>query len=130
MLKLKAIKLRLIKVNKGVTEKHIFEKSMIQNSIFAQTWSVAKVEPDKYFGKQITVYEFTVKNHPLEILYKKSKGTNIRIMISEGKVIGGYSQYNDDVLNDFCSLDGKSLYEVTGLSYQQWQESWSKKYGN
>lgn len=53
-------------------------------------------------------------------------------MLSEGKVIGGNSIPNtyEVLLGLACySLDGKTLEEVTGLSYQQWDENWKKKYG-
>ncbi|MDR3682070.1 MAG: hypothetical protein P4L41_19015 [Flavipsychrobacter sp.] len=85
-----------------------------------------------YFGKEITVYEFTVKNHPLEKIFKDSKGTNVFIMLSEGKVIGGYSFPNADELlvGSVYSLDGKTLEEVTGLNYLQWSENWKNKYSN
>lgn len=28
------------------------------------------------------------------------------------------------------SLDGKTLEEVTELSYKEWQDNWKTKYGN
>ena len=36
------------------------------------------------------------------------------------KSLGGYSYPNADVVGAYSSLDGKTLEEVTGLSYQQW----------
>jgi hypothetical protein len=90
---------------------------------------VQKLEPDIYFGKEIIVYGFTVKNHPLENVYTQSNGTNIYIMLSEGQVIGGYSFPNAEICGALYSLDGKTLEEVTGLSFQQWQKNWKAKYG-
>lgn len=51
-------------------------------------------------------------------------------MLSEGNIIGGYSYPNANVSGAFSSIDGKTLEEVTGLSFQQWQDNWKKKYGN
>jgi hypothetical protein len=93
-------------------------------------WSVQKVEPDKYFGKEITIYGFTVKNHPLEKNCKEAHGANVYIMFLEGKIIGGFSYPNADVDGAYSSIDGKTLEEVTGLSFQQWSENWKNKYGN
>jgi hypothetical protein len=50
-------------------------------------------------------------------------------MMAESKVIGGYSYPNAKIYGAISSLDGKTLEEVTGLSYQKWLESWAKKYG-
>jgi hypothetical protein len=119
---------------KGEVKKYTLEKSKLYGSTgsipYQQSWGVQMVEPDKYFGKEITIYGFTIKNHPLETIYKNSKGTNVYIMLSEGKVIGGYSYPNADIDGSCYSIDGKTLEEVTGLSFQQWSEEWKKKYGN
>ncbi|MEG6616389.1 hypothetical protein V6C27_08160 [Peptococcaceae bacterium 1198_IL3148] len=52
-------------------------------------------------------------------------------MLSDGKIIGGYSCPNANVVGaSYYSIDGRTLEEVTGLSFQQWQENWKKKYGS
>jgi hypothetical protein len=99
---------------------------------YQQVWGLQKVEPDKYFGKEIVVYGFAVKNHPLQSRDEHAKnGVKLFIMLSEGKVIGGSSlpDTGEVLLGGSCySLDGKTLEEVTGLSFTQWSESWKKKY--
>jgi hypothetical protein len=122
----------------GEIQKYTLDKSKIYGSTeaipYIQAWSVQKVEPDKYFGKEVTVYGFTIKNHPLQEKDKNAKnGVKLYLMLSEGKVIGGNSIPNTDevLLGSTCySLDGKTLEEVTGLSYQLWDENWKKKHGN
>jgi hypothetical protein len=118
---------------RGEIVKYILEKNKLYGSTetlpYQQAWGVQKVEPDKYFGKEIVVYGFTAKNHPLEQRDKNAKdGVNLYIMLSEGKIIGGYSYPNANVSGAYSSLDGKTLEEVTGLSFQQWQDTWKKKY--
>jgi len=110
-------------------EKYTLEKSEINTMKYQQIWGVQKVEPDKYFGKKITVYGFTVSNHPLAKIYKQSKGINVYIMVSEGKIVGGYSFPNNGVMGGIYSLNGKDLDEVSGLTYQQFLEKWKNKYG-
>ncbi len=89
------------------------------------------VEPDKYFGKEIVVYGYTVKNHPMQKEDRNAKdGVNVYVMLCGGNIIGGYSYPNADVVGAFSSLDGKTLEEVTGLSYKEWQDNWKIKYGN
>ena len=95
--------------NIGGVSSYSLNKEMLYNSIDStinqQIWSVQKDDPDKYFGKQIKVYGFTVENHPLEKIFNVS--TNIYIMICDGKIIGGYSFPNDDIDGAVYSLDGK-----------------------
>lgn len=118
---------------KGEIQKYKLEKSKLCGAIetipYQQMWAVQKEEPDEYFGKEITIYGFTVKDHPLQKRDRNAKsGVNVYIMLSEGKVIGGYSYPNTDVDGAYSSMDGKTLEEVTGLSYQQWSEKWKRKY--
>lgn len=120
---------------KGEIQKYTLERSKLYGGIntlkYQQAWAVQTVEPDKYFGKEIVVYGYTVKNHPMQKEDRNAKdGVNVYIMLSEGKVIGGYSYPNADVDGAFSSLDGKTLEEVTGLSYKEWQDNWKTKYGN
>ncbi len=124
-----------ITAQNGEIVKYTLEKNMLYGNMetipYQQAWGVQKVIADQYFGKEITVYGFTVKNHPLQERDKNAKdGVNLYIMLTEGKVIGGYSFPNAEVDGGYYSLDGKTLDEVTGISYQQWRENWKKKYGN
>lgn len=119
----------------GQLEKYNLEKSKLSETIgimpSQQIWGLQKIEPDKYFGKEIYVYGFIVINHPLEKKYINFKnGVNVYVMVSEGKVIGGYSRISSNILANYRSLDGKTLEEVKGLSIKQWDEEWEKKYGN
>ena len=120
---------------KGEIQKYTLEKSKLYGGTrtipYQQIWGVQTIEPDRYFGKEIVVYGFAVKNHPMQIRDRNAKGgVNLYIMLSEGKVIGGYSCPNADVTGACSSIDGKTLEEVTGLSFQEWQNDWKKKYGN
>jgi len=120
---------------KGEIQKYTLEKSKLYGGTetipYQQMWAVQKTEPDKYFGKEITIYGFIVKGHPLQKRDNNAKhGVELYIMLIDGKVIGGYSYPNAEVCGAYSSLDGKTLEEVTGLSFQQWQENWKKKYGN
>jgi hypothetical protein len=122
----------------GEVQRYTLDKSKLYGGThtipYQQVWSVQKVEPDKYFGKEIVVYGFLVKNHPLQSRDENAKnGVKLVIMLSEGKVIGGSSlPYTGDVVpaGGYYSLEGKTLEEVTGLSFSQWSESWKKKYEN
>jgi hypothetical protein len=121
---------------KGQVDKYILDKDKIfgtsASTIYIQVWGAQKSEPDTYFGKEITVYEFIVSNHPLEKMYKSK--TNVSIMLCEGKVIGGTSFPDGNGktarVGAPYSLDGKTLEEITGITYKEWSENWKKKYSN
>ncbi|QGQ96492.1 hypothetical protein EHS13_17170 [Paenibacillus psychroresistens] len=112
--------------------KYIIEKGTMEDTLNQQIWGVQQIEPDKYFGKDISMYGFTVSNHPLEKLYNLK--TTVSIMLCDGKVIGGTSfpagKGEQRLLGAAYTLDGKTLEEATGLTYKEWKEKWHKKYGN
>ena len=99
----------------GDIQKYTLEKSKLQTLQYQQIWGIQKTDADTYLGKEISTYCFTVEKHPLEKIYKVK--TNVFIMLSDGKVVGGYSFANKKLYGSVYSLDGKTLEEVTGLSY-------------
>lgn len=45
-------------------------------------------------------------------------------MLSEGKVVGGYSFSDvEGMTGAYYSLDGQTLEEVAGLSYKEWSDN-------
>ncbi|MCB2290490.1 hypothetical protein LGK97_11995 [Clostridium sp. CS001] len=107
-----------ITARKGKIHKYTLEKIKLSGGVetipYQQDWGVQTVEPDKYFGKEVIVYEFTVKNHTLQKRDNNTKnGVNVFVMLSEGEIIGGYSYPNDIVYGSYSSIDGKTLEEVT-----------------
>jgi hypothetical protein len=117
---------------KGQTQKYTLEKCQIYgeknlpNMLF---WALQNTNPETYIGKEITVYSFIVKNHPLDKFANSDKyRTFLNIMICENKIIGGSSRPAEETIGGADSLDGKSLEKVTGLTYEQWLEEWEIKY--
>ncbi len=117
---------------KGELEKYTLDKNKLVGSEgipYSQMWAVQEIEPDIYFGKEIEIYEFLVEKHPLEEIYEDTTdGVNLYIMVCDNKIIGGYSYPNADVFGAYYSLEGKTLEEVTGLTFKEWQEEWENKY--
>jgi hypothetical protein len=99
---------------------------------FIDAWAVQQTAPEAYYGKSISLYRFVVKDHPLASA--SYPDTNITVMMCEGRVIGGTSfpavKEGDPILMGApSSLDGRTLEEVTGLTYVQWLKQWEAKYG-
>jgi surfactin synthase thioesterase subunit len=120
----------------GEVGKYTLEKNKLYGGTgsipYQQAWGVQKIAPEKYFGKEIVIYGFSVQSHPIQKRDKNTKnGVNVYIMLSDGKIIGGYSCPNANAIGvSYYSIDGRTLEEVTGLSFQQWQENCKKKYGS
>lgn len=122
------------------TEDEAFEYTLTKKLLYGspestpyqQMWGVQAVSPDDYLGKKITIYKFTVSNHPLEKKYKTDT-TNVYILLSDGEVIGGTSfPIKEDglLMGSAYSLDGRTLEEVTGLTFKEWSDDWKKRYDN
>ncbi|UNK18590.1 hypothetical protein MNQ98_00570 [Paenibacillus sp. N3/727] len=66
-------------------------------------------------------------SHPLDKKYNTN--TIVNIMMSDGEVIGGTSTPDVGGLDgSLYSLDGRTLEEVTGISYGEWRTQWAQKY--
>lgn len=54
----------------GLIQKYVLGKNKLYGGTetipYQQLWGVQTVEPDKYFGKEIMVYGFTIKKHPIK----------------------------------------------------------------
>ena len=97
-------------VSKITLDKSMFEDGKAENKQYKQIWSVQGVDKEDYYGKEITTYGFTVKNHPLEKKYKVD--TNVYFMFCEGEEIGGYSIPNNGLTNEIYSDTGKTAEEL------------------
>jgi hypothetical protein len=65
-------------------------------------------------------------------LEEKNKAkTNVYVMTAEVKVIGGYCFPNiEGLMGSVYSLEGKTMEEVTGLTLNEFSESWKRKHVN
>lgn len=115
----------------GQLDDYLLKKEMLLTMPYVMYWSVQSTDAMNYIGKEIKVYEFTVNNHVLDNAKgNENKSTFVYVMISNKKVIGGYSvpNYSEPMLGWVNSLDGKTLEEETGMSYLDWLDGWQKKY--
>lgn len=98
---------------------------------YSQQWAVQKVKPDDYFGKEIVLIGFHVKRHPLQKTDSNCKdGVSVCVMIVDGKAIGGTSTPIVQTVGGCYSIDGKTMEQITGLTYKQHSEEWKKRYGS
>lgn len=107
----------------------VMEKKLLHETQYRQLWSVQEKEPDAFIDKEIVTYMFTVDNHPLEKQY--GLDINVYVMAAEGEVIGGYSFPDTDerLLGGVHPIDGREFEDVKGLTYLEWSEQWTNKYG-
>lgn len=121
---------RIISSNSLVSENVLLKEDLLKLP-FNKYWGLQSVNPSDYLYKTIQTYSFIVKDHPLDN-YKgnKDKQTAIWVMVCGNEIIGGYSSpvTEEDLYGGVYSLEGKTLEEATGLSYQEWQRQWSETY--
>ncbi|WP_054025811.1 DUF4830 domain-containing protein [Bacillus sp. FJAT-28004] len=87
-------------------------------------WGLQSVDPSDYVGKTIHIQKFIVTNHPL-----LEENVDVYVYLADGQPIGGTSFPNGDISDGgYWSIDGKTLEEVQGKSFQDWREVWAKKY--
>lgn len=114
----------------GKVSEYVLKKEDLLDLPHQQYWGVQNIDAKDYLGQTLEIYKFTIKNHTLDNYEgNKDKQTIVWVMMCENKVIGGYSHPDVKRLRGgVYSLDGKTLEEVTGLSYQDWLEQWTEKY--
>ena len=121
------------KIDSKVISKDDLKGSFINGLI----WSVQSFEPEKIIGKNVDYYCVDVKNHPLDKHLEEGESITVTIMITDDKIIGGYSGINFKEIqslvevkagSNIYSIDGRTLEEFTGLDFQTWRKSWDKKY--
>lgn len=110
---------------------YTLERHMLTELPYMQYWSKLKVEPTDYIGQTIRTVVFTVTNHPLDEMEGNSRHqTFVSIMLSEGKVIGGYSwpDYDEPHVGSVYNLQGKTQEEMTDMTFAEWSKNWNQKY--
>lgn len=108
---------------------YVLTKEHLVTQPYMQIWGVLSIESGDYINKPIQSYHFKVKNHPIEHLStQKEKYVNVWVMMYQNEIIGGHSFPDDSLYGGAYSLEGKTLEEVTGESYQVWRTNWLEKY--
>jgi hypothetical protein len=101
-------------ISKITLDKSMFEDGKSANKLYTQIWAVQGIDKENYYGKEITTYGFTVKNHPLEKKYNVD--TNVYFMFCDGIEIGGYSIPNNDSTKEIYSAQGETAKQVEEMS--------------
>ncbi|WP_201782179.1 hypothetical protein [Paenibacillus xylanivorans] len=82
------------------------------------------IDPAKYIDKTIEIERFTA-NGSLAIKWEFL----VTVFLTDGKPIGGIETVLDINVKGMFTLDGKTLLEVTGKSFAEWQREWLYRYG-
>lgn len=94
-------------------------------------WEVQEFDLSKYEGKTINYHIYRVKNHPVDLTTELAESTELYLGVIDGEYVGGYSipyKKGETFLGGFSSIEGKSLEELTGLTYPEWFQKWSETY--
>lgn len=115
------------------TDSYVLSEEKLNSANYSNIWGLQMLNVKSYMGKMVDVYGVTVKGHPLDKERDNNKHqTKLWIMLVDNAVIGGYSfpDYDEIHYGGVYSIDGKTLEEVTGLSFQEWSDRWKKDYNS
>ena len=117
-----------------LAEKYILTNEHLLTMPYPRGWGfLAFDEIDRCKEKEIFTYQFTVTNHPLDVVENNDKKqTLIWVMVCNNQAVGGYSlpDYSQPVSGEVYSVDGKTVEEVKGMDLSSWQDLWKEKYGS
>ncbi|MBH5319056.1 hypothetical protein I6N90_14715 [Paenibacillus sp. GSMTC-2017] len=118
----------IIKQQDDVVRYVLNEEMLIRMPDMVQWGLLEGVDPAVYIGKTIEVERYTATGS----LAIEGEAI-ITVFLSDGKSIGGFETVlvkssNNDAEGMF-SLDGKTLQEVSGKSFEAWQRDWLERYG-
>jgi len=123
----------------GKATSYMLEPGLLTTEPYRSVWAVQEVKPETYWGQTVTAHTFVVSDHPLEQTYaslfaSRDYETVVTVLCVDGQAIGGVSSPVDKdgalMLGGTYSLDGKTLEEVTGGSYEEWLAKWQAVYGD
>lgn len=117
----------------GKPDSYVLSKEKLSSVGYSNIWGLQVLDVKSYIGKKVDTYEFTVKGHHLDNARDNNKHqTKVWIMLVDNAVIGGYSfpDYDEVHYGGVYSVDGKTLEEVTGLSFLEWSDRWKKDYNS
>ncbi|GBF73811.1 hypothetical protein PA598K_02132 [Paenibacillus sp. 598K] len=123
----------------GKAASYVLEPHLMTTEPYRSVWAVQEVKPEAYWGQTVAAHSFVVSDHPLEQTYaslfaSRDYETVVTVLCVDGLAIGGVSSPVDKdgalMLGGTYSLDGKTLEEVTGGSYEEWLTKWQAMYGD
>ncbi|MCI3926874.1 hypothetical protein MO973_42555 [Paenibacillus sp. TRM 82003] len=119
--------------DRGTIHSYVFESARFTDKFAAYPtmilWGVQRVKPEPYLGKLLEFHQFLVGGHPLATRYDDAD-TVVNVIVCEGDIIGGTSFPDiEGLMGAAYSIDGKTLEEMTGLSYEEFRNQWVETYG-
>lgn len=123
----------------GKAATYVLEPDLMTTEPYRSVWAVQEVKPEAYWGQTVAAHSFVVSDHPLEQTYaslfaSRNYETVVTVLSVDGLAIGGVSSPVDKdgalMLGGTYSLDGRTLEEMTGGSYEEWLAEWQAVYGD
>lgn len=97
----------------------------------AKFWEMQEFDISNYEGKTIDYHIFRVAGHPIEKSVDNAESTEIRLGVIDDVIVGGFSspyKKGEVFLGGIATIDGRSLEQLTDMTYLEWFKSWSDKY--
>ncbi len=97
----------------------------------AKFWEMQEFDISNYEGKTIDYHIFRVAGHPIEKSVDNAESAEIRLGVIDDVIVGGFSspyKKGEIFLGGIATIDGRSLEQLTDMTYLEWFKFWSDKY--
>lgn len=99
----------------------IFDNSWEMMNYFSE--DSLDIDIKKFKGSTCTIYRYPIKELPFEAYNKINVQKYAVITIKDSKVLCGYIEFLSELnINQPISLEGKSLYEITNIKWEDWKK--------
>lgn len=111
---------------KGIKTEYTITKQKLIRLPYNIMWGLQDVNVKDYLNKKVRVIELIVTNHPLteKIINSESNSICLYLLLIDNNIVGGYSLPSDYTVGGFYSIDGETIEEKTGMSFDKWRNWW------
>ena len=112
---------------KGIKNEYILTKKNLAKPPYYIIWGMQdNIDIKDFLNKKVSVIELIVTDHPLMEKIKNYKYKSIRLylLLVDDNIVGGYSTTLNSTDGGLYSINGNTLEEKTGMSFQKWRAWW------
>lgn len=107
----------------GRVVRYVVNGRLLSNTPTMEQWGLQDVDPSAYFGQTIAIERYAATGSPI-----REGEVSVSVFMSGDEPLGGFMAVPDEDGIGY-SLEGKTLEEVSGKSYEAWKKDWLARYG-
>ncbi|MFB9326773.1 hypothetical protein ACFFSY_12680 [Paenibacillus aurantiacus] len=107
----------------GRVVRYVINGRLLSQSPTMEQWGLQNVDPSAYFGQTIAIERYAATGSAI-----REGKVSVSVFMAGNKPVGGFVTVpGEEGIN--YSLEGKTLEEVSGKSYEAWKQEWLARYG-